>query len=107
MSSKKDKSNPWNERRLARGTARESETPVLHPHHENELPGHFYFFFPYYLNIHTREQEEWQVLRFLNTVCISFKHLCSFCICSIFKLINDDKCEYVLCLSFPECWNDD
>lgn len=45
MSSKKDKSNPWNERRLARGTARESETPVLHPHYENELPGHFYFFF--------------------------------------------------------------
>lgn len=64
-------------------------------------------FFLYYLNIHTREQEEWQVLGFLNTVCISFKHLCSFCICSIFKLINDDKCEYVLCLSFPECWNDE
>lgn len=71
MSSKKDRSNPWNERRLARGTAGESETPVLHPHHENELTGHFYFFL-HYLNIHTGEQEEWQVLRFLNTVCISF-----------------------------------
>lgn len=45
MSSKKDRSNPWNERRLARGTAGESETPVLHPHHQNELTGHFYFFF--------------------------------------------------------------